>query len=37
MSTTFALTVGLVARAAFDLGLVLSGLGLPFLFIGFLG
>ena len=37
MSTTLALTVGLVARAAFDLGLVLTGLGLPFLFIGFLG
>jgi hypothetical protein len=36
MSPTVVLTLCTFVRAAFDLGLVLSGLALPFFFIGFL-
>lgn len=36
MGSTAILTMGLVARAAFDLALVLGGLALPFLLVGFL-
>lgn len=36
MSPTVTLTMSLFVRAAFDLGLVLTGLALPFAFLGFL-
>ena len=35
MGSTVIPTVGIFARAAFDLALVLSGLGLPFVLVGF--
>ena len=35
MDSTVILTIGVFARAAFDFGLVLSGLALPFVLVGF--
>jgi hypothetical protein len=37
MGSTVILTTGFILRAAFDLALVLGGLGLPFLLISLLG
>ena len=35
MGSTVILTIGIFARAAFDLALVMSGLALPFVLIGY--
>ena len=37
MGSTVVLTTAFIVRAAFDLALVLGGLGLPFLLIALLG
>ena len=37
MGSTVIVTTAFIVRAAFDLALVLGGLGLPFLLIGLLG
>ena len=37
MTSTATLAIGVFLRAAFDLALVLGGLALPFVFVGFIG